>query len=49
MELQEHFAKEEKELFPAMLKEDKTPEERAAIERTLPKMQMYAFGQEKCA
>lgn len=31
MELEEHFAKEEKELFPAMLKVDKTPEDRAAI------------------
>jgi len=31
MELEEHFAKEEKELFPAMLKEDKTPEDIAAI------------------
>ncbi|HHY25372.1 MAG TPA: DUF542 domain-containing protein [Desulfitobacterium dehalogenans] len=31
MELEEHFAKEEKELFPAMLKENKTPEDRAAI------------------
>lgn len=31
MELEEHFAKEEQELFPAMLKEDKTPEELAAI------------------
>jgi regulator of cell morphogenesis and NO signaling len=31
MELEEHFAKEEKELFPAMRKLDKTPEERAAI------------------
>ena len=28
MELEEHFAKEEKELFPAMRKLDKTPEER---------------------
>ena len=32
MELEEHFAKEEKELFPAMLKVDKTPEDRAAIQ-----------------
>ncbi|NLB18160.1 MAG: iron-sulfur cluster repair di-iron protein, partial [Syntrophomonadaceae bacterium] len=31
MELEEHFVKEEKELFPAMLKEDKTPEDLAAI------------------
>lgn len=31
MELTEHFAKEEQELFPAMMKPDKTPEERAAI------------------
>ncbi|AFM00227.1 regulator of cell morphogenesis and NO signaling [Desulfitobacterium dehalogenans ATCC 51507] len=31
MELEEHFAKEEKELFPAMLKENKIPEDRAAI------------------
>lgn len=31
MELEEHFAKEEKELFPAMLKGDKTPEDLAAI------------------
>ena len=31
MELEEHFAKEEKELFPAMRKLDKTPEEREAI------------------
>ena len=30
-ELEEHFAKEEKELFPAMRKPDKTPEERAVI------------------
>ncbi|MDD2190098.1 MAG: DUF542 domain-containing protein [Eubacteriales bacterium] len=31
MELEEHFAKEEQELLPAMLKADKTPEDRAAI------------------
>ncbi|HPZ43223.1 MAG TPA: DUF542 domain-containing protein [Bacillota bacterium] len=31
MELEEHFAKEEKELFPAMLKLDKTDENEAAI------------------
>jgi regulator of cell morphogenesis and NO signaling len=31
MELEEHFAKEEQELFPAMLKADKTPEDLAAI------------------
>jgi regulator of cell morphogenesis and NO signaling len=31
MELEEHFAKEEEELFPAMRKLDKTPEDRAAI------------------
>ena len=31
MELEEHFAKEEQELFPAILKVDKTPEDRAAI------------------
>lgn len=31
MELEEHFAKEEKELFPAMRKADKTAEEREAI------------------
>ncbi|MCQ6280773.1 DUF542 domain-containing protein [Bacillus sp. EB600] len=31
MELEEHFAKEEKELFPAMCNLNKTPEERAAI------------------
>lgn len=31
MELEEHFAKEEKELFPAMRKLDKTLEEREAI------------------
>ncbi|MGB4658429.1 MAG: DUF542 domain-containing protein [Mobilitalea sp.] len=30
-ELEEHFAKEEEELFPAMLKLDKTPEDKAAI------------------
>ncbi len=34
MELEEHFAKEEKELFPAMLKEGKTARELTAI-RTL--------------
>lgn len=31
MELEEHFAREEKELFPAMRMPDKTPEEREAI------------------
>ena len=31
MELEEHFAKEEEELFPAMLKTGQTPEDRAAI------------------
>ncbi len=31
LELEEHFAKEEQELFPAMLKGDKTPEDLAAI------------------
>lgn len=31
MELEEHFAKEEEELFPAMRKINKTPEDRAAI------------------
>ncbi len=31
MELEEHFAKEEEELFPAMRKLNKTPEDRAAI------------------
>ena len=31
MELEEHFVKEEKEIFPAMRKPDKTPEERWAI------------------
>ncbi len=31
LELEEHFAKEEKELFPAMLKADKTSEDNAAI------------------
>lgn len=31
MELEEHFAKEEKELFPAMLKEDKREEDLIAI------------------
>lgn len=31
MELEEHFAKEEEELFPAMRKLDKTPEDRAVI------------------
>lgn len=31
MELEEHFVKEEKEIFPAMRKQDKTPEERLAI------------------
>ena len=31
MELEEHFAKEEQELFPAILKVDKTPEDRVAI------------------
>lgn len=35
MELEEHFAKEERELFPAMCKLDKTPEERAAIRSRL--------------
>lgn len=31
MELEEHFVKEEKEIFPAMRKLDKTPEDRLAI------------------
>ena len=31
MELEEHFAKEEQELFPAMLEKDKTDEDREAI------------------
>jgi regulator of cell morphogenesis and NO signaling len=31
MELEEHFVKEEKEIFPAMRKPDKTSEERLAI------------------
>ncbi len=31
MELEEHFAREEKELFPAMLNPDKTDEDEAAI------------------
>jgi regulator of cell morphogenesis and NO signaling len=31
MELEEHFVKEEKEIFPKMRKPDKTPEERLAI------------------
>ena len=35
MELEEHFAKEEKELFPSMRKPDKTPEERAAIKSNI--------------
>jgi regulator of cell morphogenesis and NO signaling len=35
MELEEHFAKEEEELFPAMRKSNKTPEERAAIKELL--------------
>ena len=35
MELEEHFAKEEKELFPAMRKSDKTQEEREAIRNNI--------------
>lgn len=31
MELEEHFAKEEEELFPAMRKLDKTPQDRALV------------------
>ena len=39
MELEEHFAKEEKELFPAMLKPDKTDEDRAAIRSLIHKLE----------
>ena len=39
MELEEHFVKEEKELFPAMRKLDKTPEERAAIRSNILEME----------
>ncbi len=39
MELEEHFAKEEKELFPAMLKEDKTPEDLAAIRERIDELE----------
>ena len=35
MELEEHLAKEEKELFPAMRKSDKTQEEREAIRNNI--------------
>jgi regulator of cell morphogenesis and NO signaling len=39
MELEEHFAKEEEELFPAMRKADKTSEDRAAIRELLLKLE----------
>lgn len=39
MELEEHFAKEEKELFPAMLEEEKTDEDRAAIRALILKLE----------
>ncbi len=39
MELEEHFAKEEKELFPAMLKSENTDEERAAIRSLIQKLE----------
>ncbi|MFA5634575.1 MAG: DUF542 domain-containing protein [Anaerovoracaceae bacterium] len=39
MELEEHFAKEEKELFPAMLKEDKTAKDLAAIRELIDELE----------
>lgn len=39
MELEEHFAKEEKELFPAMRKLNKTPMDRAEIHSLLLKLE----------
>ncbi|AHF06457.1 DUF542 domain-containing protein [Desulfitobacterium metallireducens] len=39
MELEEHFAKEEEELFPAMRKLNKTPEDRAAIHSLILKLE----------
>ena len=39
MELEEHFAKEEKELFPAMLKSDITDEDRVATRALIQKLE----------
>ena len=39
MELEEHFAKEEQELFPAMLEENKTKEDREAIRALILKLE----------
>ncbi len=39
MELEEHFAKEEKELFPAMRKTEKTDEEKEAIRMLIAKLE----------
>ena len=39
MELEEHFAKEEKELFPAMLKEEKTAKDLAAIRELIDELE----------
>ena len=39
MELEEHFAKEEKELFPAMLKEDKREEDLKAIKSLIDELE----------
>jgi len=44
MELEEHFAKEEEELFPAMLREEKTDEDRAAIRSLLLKLESEHDG-----
>lgn len=39
MELEEHFAKEEEELFPAILKLGKSPENKAAIQSLIRKLE----------
>lgn len=44
MELEEHFAKEEEELFPAMRKPDKTPEERAEVSSLIQKLESEHDG-----
>jgi len=44
LELEEHFAKEEKELFPPMLKFEKTSEERAAIRSAIRELESEHDG-----
>jgi regulator of cell morphogenesis and NO signaling len=44
MELEEHFAKEEEELFPAMRKADKTPQDRVAIKILLQNLESEHEG-----